>query len=405
MKIFESENKFKKLGFEKNPFSFVLEPQFIKDYIFQREANRAFNGINQSSVLVLKFPQTSTLSDFADFVSFFLRSLLYSPDNSYFLFEVPGIALLNRRLLGAITAIRNQMDEEATQRIYQGYFATKIIELYNSGSLKESLPGFDADELYQKTLETKGRNLIEMMNYVPEEIKKGEEESEESYLDRVKEAEEKLQKRDNLREFFYRIIESEGFGPAVVNSLRAVIQRGLEEGPANLIPVNAKMDLIGVMKFLNYSYSNIVLSLFNLGQIPFLDEEELVEYESLISEVETIVKKYGKVVYLCQAQDLQIVPDVFEGKKMLELNFSTEFLGVDGEAEELQSEEQLENLVYYFLGASNQVSNELLDVARRAAREAYRIAEGDLRYAFKLLESGFEKAADAGDLSLFEKLV
>jgi hypothetical protein len=176
------------------------------------------------------------------------------------------------------------------------------------------------------------------------------------------------------------------------------MQHGLHEGPANLIPRNIRLDLLGVLKFLKFSYSNIVATFFNLGNIPFLDDEEIAAYESTIAEAETLLRKQAKVVYLTRPQDYQVVPDVFEGKQILALNFDSSFLNIDKEATELESEEQFISLVFYLLGAFGGVSAKLERSFEEAAKKAYLLAEGSTRYALKLMDKAFEEAAKNEDL-------
>ncbi|MCX7832473.1 MAG: hypothetical protein N2440_06205 [Actinobacteria bacterium] len=404
MKLYETENRYREFGFERNPFSFVLEPQIVKDFIYQREANRAIEEIKKSDSLVLRLPDESSLSDFTDFYTFFARTLLMAPDKSYFSFEIPGSALLNQKLLGVITSIRNRFVGNDVFRIYQSYFASKIITLYEEGYLQEMLKDFNAEALYKETVESKGANLLEIMNYEPEVIRSEDEESEE-YKQRKLEIEEKIRKRDSLREFFYRLIEGENFGPAVVNSLRSVIQRGVQEGPANLIPVNVRTDLIGISKLLNYAYTNRVAVLLNLGQIPFLDEEEIIEYEAMINEATTILSKYNKVVYICRVQDLQIVPDVFESKKTVSLNFSTDFLSVNDEEKELKTVEQFKSLALYLISAWSGVKTDVLNSVEKAAENAFNLSNSDNLMALKLLERAFEEAIQTDSLTNLQEIV
>lgn len=404
MKIFETENKYRKYGFERNPFSFVLEPQIIKDFIYQREANRAIEEIKKSNSLVLKLPDESSFSDFTDFYTFLARTLLMAPDKSYFSFEIPGSAILNQRLIGVITSIRNRFAGDDVIRIYQSYFASKVITLYEEGYLQEILKDFDAETLYKETVESKGANLLEILNYEPESIHPEDEESEE-YKQRKLEIEEKIKKRDSLREFFYRLIEGEKFGPAVVNSLRAVIQKGVYEGPSNLIPVNVRTDLIGISKLLNYAYTNIVAVFLNLGQIPFLDEEEIFEYESMITEATTILSKYNRVVYLCRVQDMQVVPEVFKNKKTVALDFSTDFLSVNGEERKLENVEQFKSLVVYLVSAWSEVKKDFLESIEKAAENAFEISKGDNLIALNLLEKAFDEAIERNNLLNFHEIL
>jgi|GEM_PF-4291234 len=398
MIFYETENIYLKAGYLRNPFNLVLEPQFIKDYIFQREANRALNELQQKSMLVLRMPDNSTLSDFTDFYSFFVRSMLLAPDSSYFSLEVPGSALINQGLLGAFISIRNRISAQNVERIFLSYFVRKIKDLYEQGMLGNNLKLFDPDELYRETIESRGYNLLETMSYEPEVVEKREDEPEEEFRRRQQEVEQKLARRDELREFFYRLIEGENFGPAVVNALRAVVQRGLHEGPDNLIPRNVRLDVLGILKFLKYSHSNIVVTFLNLGNIPFLDDEEIAAYESTIAEAETLFRKQAKVVHLAKAQDYQMVGEFFEGKPVLALSFDASFLEVDREAAELESAEQFVSLVFYLLGAFGSVTAEAGKVFEEAARQAYSLAERNTRYALKLLEKAFDAAVESGNL-------
>lgn len=398
MSFYETENVYLKAGYLRNPFTLVLEPQFIKDYLYQREANRALNELQQKNLLVLRMPDDSTLSDFTDFYSFFARSMLFAPDSSYFNFEVSGSALINQGLLGAFTSIRNRISTQNAERIFLSYFVQKIKDLYEQGTLGANLKLFDPEELYRETIESRGSNLLEIMNYQPEAVKKREDETEEEFSKRKQEIEQKLARRDELRELFYRLIEGENFGPAVVNALRAVIQRGLNEGPDNLIPRNIRLDLLGILKFLRFSHSNIVATFFNLGNIPFLDDEEIAAYESTIAEAETLFRKQSKVVHLTKVSDYQMIGEFFEGKPVLALSFDASFLEIDKEAAGLESEQQFVSLVFYLLGAFGGVDAEAAKAYEEAARQAYSLAEGDTRLALKLLEKAFDRAVESGNL-------
>lgn len=399
MKLYERENIYRKVGFERNPFSMALEPQIIKDYIYQRESGRVLKEIRDKKVLVLRFSDESTMSDFTDFYTYLTNTFLRSPDSSYLPVGVSGTAFLHQRLLGVITKIRNSLHGEIVGRIYRSYFAEKVIAAHREGRLKEQLPGLDAEELYRKTLETKGANLVAELCYEPEEVSRDDFESEEEYEKRKKEEEELVNRREELRRFFYSQIEADSFGPAVTSSLRAVIHRGLEDGPASMISAsNPKMDLIGILKFLSYSYSNLIFSFFNLGQIPFLDDEELVAYESVITEAEAILKKFATVLHLCRMSDLQVVPDVFEGKPNLELNFSTDFLSVDGEAESLNSKEQFKSLALYMLGVGESVPSQILLAFEDLSIRAFETSGGNTREAMRILERAFDSYALSGTL-------
>lgn len=398
MKLFEKENRYQKYGFETNPFSMVLEPELLKDYIYQRESNRVLKEIKKERILVLRFPEDATISDFTDFYSYLANTFKASPDRSFISFEVPGPALLNQRLLSIIVVIRNNLYADVSERVYLNYFAEKVISSYESGTFQSQLEGFDHEALYQETLETKGRNLLEIMNYEAEMPKREDFQTDEQYEEKLKEINEFLAKRDSLREFFYRQIEADGFGPAVTSSLRAVIQRGIEEGPSSMIPVNAKADLIGLSKFLSLAYSNVVFTFFNLGNIPFLDEDEIVAYESDIAEAETILKRYARILYLCKVSDTQVVPDVFVGKPEVELNFKTDFINSNEDDTELKNADEFKSLVLYMLGVGNGVSGELLNLFEKLSLEAFEKSSGDLRRSFKLLEKAFDTYVETGNL-------
>lgn len=398
MKLFEKENRYQKYGFETNPFSMVLEPELLKDYIYQRESNRVLKEIKKERILVLRFPEDATISDFTDFYSYLANTFKASPDRSFISFEVPGPALLNQRLLSIIVVIRNNLYADVSERVYLNYFAEKVISSYESGTFQSQLEGFDHEALYQETLETKGRNLLEIMNYEAEMPKREDFQTDEQYEEKLKEINELLAKRDSLREFFYRQIEADGFGPAVTSSLRAVIQRGIEEGPSSMIPVNAKADLIGLSKFLSLAYSNVVFTFFNLGNIPFLDEDEIVAYESDIAEAETILKRYARILYLCKVSDTQVVPDVFVGKPEVELNFKTDFINSNEDDTELKNADEFKSLVLYMLGVGNGVSGELLNLFEKLSLEAFEKSSGDLRRSFKLLEKAFDTYVETGNL-------
>lgn len=398
MKLFEKENRYQRYGFEANPFSMVLEPESLKDYIYQRESNRVLKEIKKERILVLRFPEDATISDFTDFYSYLANTFKASPDRSFVSFEVPGPALLNQRLLSIIVVIRNNLYADVSERVYLNYFAEKVISSYESGTFQSQLEGFDHEALYQETLETKGRNLLEIMNYEAEMPKREDFQTDEQYEEKLKEINEFLAKRDSLREFFYRQIEADGFGPAVTSSLRAVIQRGIEEGPSSMIPVNAKADLIGLSKFLSLAYSNVVFTFFNLGNIPFLDEDEIVAYESDIAEAETILKRYARILYLCKVSDTQVVPDVFVGKPEVELNFKTDFINSNEDDTELKNADEFKSLVLYMLGVGNGVSGELLNLFEKLSLEAFEKSSGDLRRSFKLLEKAFDTYVETGNL-------
>jgi hypothetical protein len=403
MKVYERENIYLKYGYSRNPFSLVLEPEKLREVAYQREASRVFNEVvkQEQRVLAVELPESSTLEDEVSFFSFLARTFLLSPDESWFTFEIPGGGVLQQRTLVGFTSIRNRIYEKNAPRIFLSYLLEKFLDGCESGVLGEI---FDEDELErekQKAIETKGASLLEILNYAPEIPKplgeEATEEEKEEYETRLAEIKKKEEQRDRLRDFYYRLLEVERFGLAVTTAMRSVIQRGIEDAPSNLIPRDARGDLIGILKFLKYSYSNIVSFFINIGTIPFLDDEEIIDYRGQVSELEMIIREFANVLYFVSKKELAIAGPLIEGKRIISVGFSLDFIEKNGSEKELKSVDEFSALVLYMLGA---FAGEEIKNINEVAEAAFKAAEGDYIYAFSLLEKAFEDAVLRGEMPL-----
>lgn len=399
MKVYERKNIYLDYGYSRNPFSFVLEPENLKEVAYQREASRVFTEVvNQKKrVLVVELPESSTLEDEVNFFSFLARTFLLSPDESWFIFEIPGGGVLQQRTLVGFTSVRNRIYEKNAPRIFLTYLLEKFLDGSESGLLSGI---FDEDELEsekQKAIKTRGASLLEILNYVPEVPKplsdNASEKEKQEYEAKLKEIKKKEEQRDRLRDFYYRLLEVERFGLAVTTAMRNVIQRGIEDASSNLIPRDARGDLIGILKFLKYSYSNIVSFFINIGMIPFLDDEEIIDYRGQISELEMIIREFANIIYFISKKELAIAGPLVEGKKTINVSFSLDFIEKGGSENELKSADEFLGLVLYMLGA---FSGEEIKNINEATKDAFNLAGGDYIYAFSLLEKAFDNAVLSG---------
>ncbi len=414
LKIYEKENLYLKVGFERNPFSMSLEPQIVKDFIFQREANRVFSIItkNPRRTHVVWLGPECLPDDYSDFLTFLAQNFLFSVDSSWFFFDLSSAALTSQRMLGVFTNIRSRIEPKNVARIFSSYLLEKLLGVSDAGMLAETFSPEEAAEFVEKAQQTKGIHIIEFLTQKPElppkPAENATEEEKAVYSEARKSVEELIEKQQALRELYYRLIEADRLGAAATTALRHVLQRGLDDAVSNLIPRDAKMDLIGMMKFLSYSYSRIVAFLYGVGMIPFLDEDEIIDYRSLLVDAESTIRQFANVVYIIRPSDLLVAEEIIEEKPKIEPSFDTSFLEIENPASEIQAintDEKFSALAHYMVGAWSDISGELLKFLDEAAKAAYSKAGGDARQALFLLERAFDRAAEEGTFERFYDFV
>lgn len=403
MKLYEQENPYLKFNLPRNPFALVLEPEKLHEIAYQRESNRVYNYFfrNPNTSGVVWVDHRATIDDDIAFYSFLFRTFLLAPEAMWFVFDVLGSALRVRRSLAGFQAILQRIFIENAPRIFYSYLVEKLKEFKEAGALEKNLPSFDVDELLETAVSTRGESLGEILFYTPEEPEKpGEEAPEEekaAYEQKKQEIEEKLKKRHELRLFFRKVIENDYLGPAAKTAMKTTVEQGFELGMTSFIPSNASKDLIGMLRLLSHAYSRRICFFTGVGDIPFLDEDELFEYKSTVAEQDRLIRSMGNVAYILRKNERAAVGDLVSGLEEIEVDMFPELL-----KEEKDDPEWFRGVALYMMGAFPDISQELLDEVEAAAEQAYQAAEGELRYGLKLLEKAIDRKAENPDVPLSE---
>lgn len=403
MKLYEQKNPYRRFELPGNPFRLVLEPEKLHEIAYQREANRVYNYFfrNPNTSAVVWVDPRATIDDDIAFYSFLFRTFLLAPEAMWFVFDVTGSALRVRRSLAGFQAVVQRIFIENAPRIFYSYLIDKLNEFKQAGTLDNSLPSFDTDKLIQEAVDTGGESLGEILFYAPETPEEpGEEASDEEkavYEEKKKEIKQRLIEKDELRSFFRKVIENDNLGPAAKTAMKTTVEQGFELGMTSFIPSNASKDLIGMLRLISRAYSRIICFFTGVGDIPFLDEDELFEYKSTVAEQDRLIRSHGNVAYVLRANEKAMAGDLVAGLEEIEVVMFPELL-----KEEKEDAGWFKGVALYLLGAFPEVDSALLDEVEEAAEKAYQAAEGELRYGLKLLEKAFEKKAVEPDTALAE---
>lgn len=415
MKIYEQENPYQKVGFSRNPFSMVLEPEKPAEIAFQREANRIYSHLEknpQSSFVVWLDPKALVEAEIA-FYSYLFRSFLLAPEDKWFVFDIPGTALRARGSLTGFEAIVGRIFEKNAPRIFYSYLISKLEVARNAGSLKNKLASFEnVDSWMEEVYKTKGEVIAETLYYQPpeleedkdtaagEEVSENESEANEAEKEKKKEErerkareiEQKLKQKKELKSFFLRAIEIENISNAVKTALKTSVNQGVEMGFTSFLPRDAKQELIGILKLLDFSYSRKICFMTGVGDIPFLEEDDLIEYTSLVAEQEQIVKRYGSVCYVIKPRDRASISELVSDKPEAEVSLFPEIL----EDSETKDDEWFKKVSLYMVGAFEGLDKEFLKEVEKASRSAFEESEGEWIDALKLMELAFDEHAKSG---------
>lgn len=401
-RIFEIENPYQKVGFPRNPFKMELELETLKQVAFQREANRIYGVVDknpQQSYVIWLDPQ-ALVEDEIDFYSYLFRSFLNCPEEKFFVFDIPGSFFSRRGSRTGFEAITSRIFEGNAGRIFYSYIYSKLLQAKEDGVLKDRLPSFeDAESFLNQIKDTKGQALADVLFYEPEE--KGEEqeaetvpeessggEVEESSKEKT-ESEEKedinLKKKDELARFLVSIIDADNIGEASKAAIRTTVLSGLEVGMTSFLSRDARTDLIGIMRLLQYAYSRLVCFLIGVGNIPFLDEDRITEYTAIIAEQDMLLKRSANICYILKTRDEPLVKDLMMGKESIQTALFPEILKNEG-----LSKESFRDLTLYLLGAFEVTDTDLLSQVEEAASVAYECADGDWKDGLRSLEKAFD---------------
>lgn len=405
-RIFEQENPYLKVGFLRNPFKMELELESIKQIAFQREANRVYVKVdeNPQKTFVIWVDPEALIEDEIDFYSFLLRSFLLCPESKYFIFDVLGHALRVRANLSGFEAVTSQIYEGNAGRIFYSYAYNKLRQANEEGGLKDRLPSFDdVDGFLEEVKKTRGKALADVLFYQPEEHTEEKTETAETeggtvtqaveekkqeaevQTEAQKEEDLRLKQKEELASFLIDLINADNIGEASKTAMRTTVMSGLEIGMTSFLPRDPRNDLLGILRLLSHAYSRLVCFMCGVGDIPFLEEDEVAEYTALIAEQEMLIRRSANVCYVLKKRDEIVVRDLIEGKESLQMSFFPEVLKKDE-----FSKEDFRDVTLYLTGAFKNISSDFIADVEEAAYEAYKLSDGNFKDGLKTLERAFD---------------